>query len=1099
MKGEFSRLSFDPRRHFAGVLSQQGRVGLDSDWNEWVEQVLYRLKTETIDVIGQCGRPLNDQGFLVSITYPGGLTKPSLNLSNGRLYAGGLMAELDQTTDFYQQIDWPIPSLTTWKSLVAANANLDSAWPGLDFSNLNAGGQRTDLIYAEVWLRHLTALNDEVERNEAYLDYGGKPPYNQNPEVGDFIRERALGGPDTCTRLQTVAQVKIWPSIPAGITDCPSACAQLDTQRPLATTGALQVSFVPIQQPQDPCDEPLTGGYGGAENRVYRVEIHDPGAVGKATFKWSNENGAFTVPLLTPTAPQLFQTTLTLTVTSIGNDQRTQLSNGDWVELCGNETELGMFRNNLVQLSKDPTANTDGTWTVSLSASVTMPRAPFLRRWSAGLQIIALNQAFSLDTPSGLQITFSDTTGSGSPYFHDLDYWVWAARTDSRDIEPPDILNLPQPVRGIERSYCCLALVTWTAGATSTIANPNVTGSVLNCPISFPPLTELEPGGCCCCSVTVGDGKISQGEYSDLASAFAALLPTGGIVCIEPGNYTLDQPITINTNNVIVRGCDANLVQLNAPNGAFIINGSQVAICGLAISGGAFALQANSSDQLAIRGNQMQSSGILPAVQAIDCTNLTIQENRIQPTNRATPALSIANAGGARIVGNLIKTYSACAVQVTLSSNVTIKDNQIGMISPNTTASLPVISVQGATVEIAGNDIGYGALELPAGSAGIQIRENTFHNGPSLGISLGALIVPATPPNPNTLQQIEIIGNSIASQEGPGIGTTDLTLTLLELRIEGNLIQQCCNASPGAGSNPTLAAIAIGDVEHLEILNNRIEDNGGQNPGVTGILVAFAAGLRVHGNRITGNFGAGSGPSPGITLAFIIPPPPSTISPLAYASQPAISVCGNVVEAFMAPALTILGLGPMTILDNRLVSLELPDANPALGATVTILNFGIGIGYLELLVRLTGYHANSFGHSNYELNPLLLSFAVIGGEVIFSRNQCSLVTDASNGPGLTSLFLVTLDDLAVDTNQSRCECAPRLLGTDGCFAAATLRIANNRFSEPYEAVNYSFWGFGMFVSAIGNQAANLYAYPGTNPTPSALLSSAQPDTNLYGF
>ena len=34
MKGDFSRLTFDPTKHFSGVRMQQGRVQLDADWNE---------------------------------------------------------------------------------------------------------------------------------------------------------------------------------------------------------------------------------------------------------------------------------------------------------------------------------------------------------------------------------------------------------------------------------------------------------------------------------------------------------------------------------------------------------------------------------------------------------------------------------------------------------------------------------------------------------------------------------------------------------------------------------------------------------------------------------------------------------------------------------------------------------------------------------------------------------------------------------------------------------------------------------------------------------------------------------------------------------
>ena len=34
MKGDFSRLTFDPKKHYRRVLMQQGRVQVDADWNE---------------------------------------------------------------------------------------------------------------------------------------------------------------------------------------------------------------------------------------------------------------------------------------------------------------------------------------------------------------------------------------------------------------------------------------------------------------------------------------------------------------------------------------------------------------------------------------------------------------------------------------------------------------------------------------------------------------------------------------------------------------------------------------------------------------------------------------------------------------------------------------------------------------------------------------------------------------------------------------------------------------------------------------------------------------------------------------------------------
>jgi hypothetical protein len=293
MKGEFSRLSFDRRKHYAGVLQQQGRVGLDSDWNESVEIALSRVGRLTRDVVGESGRPQQAAGFEISIDST--VSPPDLLISDGRLYAGGMLAEGESPghkgTHFSTQADWPFPGEGAWNSWFAQGP----AWPGLDFSSMTPGGSMTQLIYAEVWLRHVTALNDEAARDEALADAAGNPDWTARPEVGDYIRERALGGPDTCTRLQTIAQVKHWDNLAADIQTCDQACAALANALPPKTIGTMLLVVTPTPPVTDPCQEPLQGGYGGAWNQPYRVEIHDPGAGGTATFKWSIENGAFTV------------------------------------------------------------------------------------------------------------------------------------------------------------------------------------------------------------------------------------------------------------------------------------------------------------------------------------------------------------------------------------------------------------------------------------------------------------------------------------------------------------------------------------------------------------------------------------------------------------------------------------------------------------------------------------------------------------------------------------------------------------------------------------------------------------------------------------
>ena len=63
MKGDFSRDTFDPSKHYQQVLMQQGRAQLDADWNEEAAVGLHRDETTTADVIGKCGGPADGAAF----------------------------------------------------------------------------------------------------------------------------------------------------------------------------------------------------------------------------------------------------------------------------------------------------------------------------------------------------------------------------------------------------------------------------------------------------------------------------------------------------------------------------------------------------------------------------------------------------------------------------------------------------------------------------------------------------------------------------------------------------------------------------------------------------------------------------------------------------------------------------------------------------------------------------------------------------------------------------------------------------------------------------------------------------------------------------
>src|SRR5436309_746504 len=94
MRGDFSRIRFEPNKHYTSVLEQQGRVALDADHNEQraVDETLRRI--EIIDVIGPFGGPADDEGFAISIQ------GNSIQIGAGRYYVQGLLCEADTTLDY---------------------------------------------------------------------------------------------------------------------------------------------------------------------------------------------------------------------------------------------------------------------------------------------------------------------------------------------------------------------------------------------------------------------------------------------------------------------------------------------------------------------------------------------------------------------------------------------------------------------------------------------------------------------------------------------------------------------------------------------------------------------------------------------------------------------------------------------------------------------------------------------------------------------------------------------------------------------------------------------------------------------------------------
>jgi len=168
MKGDFTRFTWNPENNYSSVRMQQGRVQVDADWNEQADILEHLRESGVRDLVGTCGAPQEGGGFQVSIEDGRG----DLILSPGRIYVDGILCSAPPGLTYRRQKDYPASPLP------------DQLEPP---SDPLVGSY---LVYLDVWRRHMTFVEDPS------------------------IRERALGGPDTATREQTLCQVKLFPITP---------------------------------------------------------------------------------------------------------------------------------------------------------------------------------------------------------------------------------------------------------------------------------------------------------------------------------------------------------------------------------------------------------------------------------------------------------------------------------------------------------------------------------------------------------------------------------------------------------------------------------------------------------------------------------------------------------------------------------------------------------------------------------------------------------------------------------------------------------------------------------------------------------------------
>lgn len=486
-RGDFTRDTFDPQKHFLRVLTQQGRVQIDADPNEQASILIHYLQTLATDLMGEHAAPPDNLGFAIVSTLPSDdpdelknkLKEAGFLIRKGNYYVKGILCENDRDfISYYEQPDPPVPKPKSPKNPLESGKNY--------------------LVYLDVLERHINYVQDEIFGEENLLN--------------SSIREVALGGADTATRSKIVWQVKFLELTPKDLQkgDSPadgsytsseygkeikdnyakflSALVNNSISHP--GTGKLKARAKSFDTGNaDPCIIKPSASYRGTENQLYRVEIHDPGlAYTKdnnskevATFKWSRENSAVVFPILEIVSSSSSEAaTVTVTLAHLGRDNRFSLEEGDWTEIVDDDYIWQNLAKPLLKVEAIDQIDLKVTLSGKLENGLGQDpkKHPYLRRWDrnrstsvqsksgdeSGVRSVVEGDWLSLE--NGIEISFPKPE-EGSPLvfrYQTGDYWLIPARAATGDVEWPRVASdpsdlMPLPPHGIVHHYAPLAIL----------------------------------------------------------------------------------------------------------------------------------------------------------------------------------------------------------------------------------------------------------------------------------------------------------------------------------------------------------------------------------------------------------------------------------------------------------------------------------------------------------------------------------------------------------------------------------------------------------------------------------------------------------------
>jgi len=912
---DITRFLVQPRKHYAGARMQQGRVVLDSDFNEEAELVDEDRRRALLEIVGPSGSP--DEGFGADLDIGDEVTiqavsfnaDPPIDTLNyrirpGTMYVAGLRFEHEERTIDDEISGDPIVFQRDFLQMRAADA--PQPQPGITHSQLT---------YLQAWRQTATATEDQE------------------------IRERALGGIDTSVRLRRMARVQVrevesddctaaWEEVRAQI-EAEVGGAFDETGHELLSPARLRVTFVPGEalDPCASCAPDDVGRYLGANNQTIRIMLAAPDR-----YVWAFDNAS---PLYRVELGEAEDGLVPVRMITLPRDEaRWPLENTvmeflPWAALLDNSEKVAAETGVFVRVVEgfDPDESSFRIDEADLAQVQTLVRAwdaahpdfawlpnnadpdgnyLYLRAWH---RLDSENDDILLDTAAGpanhtllrRQGLLPEFSGGGRPG----DYWVITVRPNTPRMVVPWSLTQAGGVapHGPRHVYAPLSLVTFRPPGPGEHVNTEVVESIHDCRSLFRPLVDR--GGCC--THTVGDGVGSLGDYLSIQAAIDGLPAEGGKVCVLPGTYA--EEVRIERNDVIVEGCGHQTL-LRTPTGPT----SPALIHVLAPRVTMRELSLETRGQIGVlAGEEDLNADPVAADLLLDRLTVVADER--------------AGVGGqTRAAIDIRRALRAAVRECELTMRGSLSD-EAGIFVRGEEIRVERCRID--TAPAGESFAAWGGLQIGGASRRVQVRRNRITGGLGHGITLGSLewIAETTttttttsfgagaglqnafdpcapleeevqpvevenvrfdPETAGDLDEIQIVDNQIESMQGNGIsvlttlrlqddGEQDM-ITVDRLTVERNRILNCVVQSRTLASNSPVAktkklqpgeeevfgqflvstippaGLALVDGEHIVIRDNEIRDNGTTDPApIAGICIMFGNDIVIEGNRIQNN------------------------------------------------------------------------------------------------------------------------------------------------------------------------------------------------------------------------------------------------------